>query len=180
MTPCVLRSLNDWVVKLLLMPVEGITDVLSFGGDVLQYQVQINPSQLLAYELSLNEVVEAIEANNRNAGGWYLDRGAEQLVVRGGGEGLRDIGNIPVKEVDGVAVRVRDLAKVDFGPEIRQGAVTLTERDSNGSTVRWRGSDRDCAQTPGGQYQEYDRCRQRPLAHYPAGTARRCHPRTDL
>jgi len=134
-----LRSLNDWVVKLLLMPVEGITDVLSFGGDVLQYQVQINPSQLLAYELTLNEVVEAIEANNRNAGGWYLDRGAEQLVVRGvgwvrsGGEGLRDIGNIPVKDVDGVAVRVRDLARVDFGAEIRQGAVTLTARDSNGN-----------------------------------------------
>jgi len=133
-----LRSLNDWVVKLLLMPVEGVTDVLSFGGEVMQYQVQINPSQLLAYELTLNEVVEAIEANNRNAGGWYLGRGAEQLIVRGvgwvrsGGEGLRDIGNIPVKEVDGVAVRVRDLAKVDFGPEIRQGAVTLTERDSNG------------------------------------------------
>lgn len=133
-----LRSLNDWVVKLLLMPVEGVTDVLSFGGEVMQYQVQINPSHLLAYELTLNEVVEAIEANNRNAGGWYLGRGAEQLIVRGvgwvrsGGEGLRDIGNIPVKEVDGVAVRVRDLAKVDFGPEIRQGAVTLTERDSNG------------------------------------------------
>ena len=134
-----LRSLNDWVVKLLLMPVEGVTDVLSFGGDVLQYQVQINPSQLLAYGLTLNEVVEAIEANNRNAGGWYLDRGAEQLVVRGvgwvrsGAEGLRDIGNIPVKDVDGVAVRVGDLARVDFGPEIRQGAVTLTARDSNGN-----------------------------------------------
>jgi len=134
-----LRSLNDWVVKLLLMPVEGITDVLSFGGDVLQYQVQIDPSQLLAYALTLNEVVEAIEANNRNAGGWYLDRGAEQLVVRGvgwvrsGAEGLRDIGNIPVKDVDGVVVRVRDLARVDFGPEIRQGAVTLTARDSNGN-----------------------------------------------
>ena len=134
-----LRSLNDWAVKLLLMPVEGITDVLSFGGDVLQYQVLINPSQLLAYELTLNEVVEAIEANNRNAGGWYLDRGAEQLIVRGVGwvrsrdEGLRDIGNIPVKDVGGVAVRVGDLARVEFGPEIRQGAVTLTARDSNGN-----------------------------------------------
>ncbi|MEN8801932.1 MAG: CusA/CzcA family heavy metal efflux RND transporter [Thiogranum sp.] len=134
-----LRSLNDWVVKLLLMPVEGITDVLSFGGDVLQYQVLIDPSQLLAYELTLNEVVEAIEDNNRNAGGWYLDRGAEQLIVRGvgwvrsGDEGLRDIGNIPVKDVDGVAVRVRDLARVEFGPEIRQGAVTLTARDGNGT-----------------------------------------------
>jgi cobalt-zinc-cadmium resistance protein CzcA len=134
-----LRSLNDWIVKLLLMPVEGVTDVLSFGGEVLQYQVQIDPSQLLAYGLTLNEVVEAIEANNRNAGGWYLDRGAEQLIVRGvgwvrsGTEGLRDIGDIPLKDDDGVAVRVRDLARVGFGPEIRQGAVTLSARDGDGN-----------------------------------------------
>ena len=136
-----LRGLNDWIVKLLLMPVEGVTDVLSFGGEVLQYQVEIVPSQLLAYELTLDEVVEAIEANNRNAGGWYLDRGAEQLIVRGvgwlrsGADGVRDIGNVPVKDDDGVAVRVRDLARVGFGPEIRQGAVTLTTRGVDGKPV---------------------------------------------
>jgi len=134
-----LRSLNDWVVKLLLMPVPGVTEVLSFGGEVRQYQVQLDPQRLLAYGLSSNEVAEAIEANNRNAGGWYLDRGEEQLVIRGvgwvrsGEEGLRDIGNIPLMDVDGVPVRVRDVARVDFGPEIRQGAVTMTRRDANGN-----------------------------------------------
>lgn len=133
-----LRSLNDWVVKLLLMPVDGVTDVLSYGGEVRQYQVQINPERLLAYGLHVDEISEAIEANNRNAGGWYLDRGAEQLVIRGvgwvrsGEDGLRDIGNVPVKDADGVVVRVRDAATVTFGPEIRQGAVTITRRDANG------------------------------------------------
>ncbi|MGD2112390.1 MAG: CusA/CzcA family heavy metal efflux RND transporter [Gammaproteobacteria bacterium] len=133
-----LRSLNDWVAKLLLMPVAGVTDVLSFGGEVRQYQVQIDPQRLLAYGLSIDRVARAIEANNRNAGGWYLDRGAEQLVIRGvgwvrsGEDGLRDIANVPLEEVDGVTVHVRDVAAVGFGPEIRQGAVTMTRRDDAG------------------------------------------------
>jgi len=136
-----LRSLNDWVVKLLLMPVDGVTDVLSFGGEVRQYQVQVNPRQLLSYKLTINDIAEAIEQNNRNAGGWYLDRGAEQLVIRGVGwvrsneDGLRDIGNIPLKNIDGVSVRVSDVAKVNFGPEIRQGAVTMSRRDKEGKPV---------------------------------------------
>ena len=136
--PITLRSLNDWVVKLLLMPVDGVTDVLSFGGQVRQYQVLVDPRRLLAYHLTGDDVAEAIEANNRNAGGWYMDRGEEQLVIRGvgwvrsGEDGLRDIGNIPLKEEAGTVVRVRDVARVAFGPEIRQGAVTLTTRDANG------------------------------------------------
>ena len=133
-----LRSLNDWVVKLLLLPVDGVTDVLSFGGDVLQYQVQLDPARMLSYHLSAGRVIEAIEANNRNAGGWYVNRGAEQLVlravgwVRSGADGLTDIGNIPVKEVDGVVVKVKDLAGLSLGGEIRQGAVTMTGRDAQG------------------------------------------------
>jgi len=134
-----LRSLNDWVVKLLLMPVNGVTDVLSFGGEVRQYQVRLDPQQLLAYGLHGDDVARAIEDNNRNAGGWYLDRGAEQLVIRGvgwvrsGEDGLRDIGNVPLKDVGGVPVRVRDVATVAFGPEIRQGAVTMSRRDADGN-----------------------------------------------
>ncbi len=133
-----LRSLNDWVVKLLLMPVDGVTEVLSFGGEVRQYQVQLKPQRLLSYDLTPDDISEAIEDNNRNAGGWYLDRGAEQLIIRGvgwvrsGEEGIRDIGNIPVKQIDGTVVRVADVADVEFGAEIRQGAVTMTLRDENG------------------------------------------------
>ncbi|MEQ1866156.1 MAG: CusA/CzcA family heavy metal efflux RND transporter [Micropepsaceae bacterium] len=136
-----LRSLNDWVVKLLLMPVEGVTDVLSFGGDVRQYQVNLDASKLLAYGVSGADVREAIERNNRNAGGWYQDRGSEQLVIRGvgwlrsGENGLEDLANTPVKENDGVVVRVRDLAQVGFGGEIRQGATTITLRDKDQKPV---------------------------------------------
>jgi heavy metal efflux system protein len=134
-----LRSLNDWVVKLLLMPVGGVTDVLSYGGEVRQYQVNVNPSRLLAYDLTLQQVMDAIAGNNRNAGGWYLDRGAEQLVIRGmgwvgnGEQGLRDIAAIPLREVNGTQVRVRDVARVEFGGEIRQGALTMTRRDAEGN-----------------------------------------------
>jgi len=129
-----LRSLNDWVIKLLLMPVDGVTDVLSFGGEVRQYQVNIDPSRFLAFGLTLEQVVAAIQADNRNEGGWYLDRGQEQLVVRGVGwlpseeEGLSAIGQIPIKEDDGTVVRVHDIAEVNYGGEIRQGAVTMSRR----------------------------------------------------
>ena len=133
-----LRSYNDWIVKLLLMPVGGVTEVLSFGGEVRQYKVALNPQRLLAYGLSGDDVAKAIEENNRNAGGWYMDRGQEQLIVRGvgwvrsGEDGLRDIGNIPLKDTDGIVVSVKDVAKVSFGAEIRQGAVSITRRDANG------------------------------------------------
>ena len=134
-----LRALNDWVVKLMLMPVEGVTEILSYGGEVRQYQVQINPEELLSYGLHVNDVVAAIEANNRNAGGWYLPQGDEQLVIRGvgwvpgGKDGLAAIASIPVKTVNGTSIRVRDVAKVEFGGEIRQGSVTMMERVDDGS-----------------------------------------------
>ncbi len=135
-----LRSYNDWLVKLMLLPVDGITDVLSFGGKVRQYQVQIDPSQLLAYKLTAQDVADAIENNNRNAGGWYLDRGNEQLIIRGvgwiqsGKKGIDEIANTPIKEVHGTVIRVRNVAKVNYGSEIRQGAVTMTTRNQQGSS----------------------------------------------
>jgi len=134
-----LRSLNDWVVKLLLMPVDGVTGILSFGGEVRQYQVNVDPQKLLAYKITIDELAEVIESNNRNAGGWYLDRGSEQLVIRGvgwvrsGENGLKDIANIPVKSDDSQLVKVMDIATVEYGGEIRQGAVTISVRDEDGN-----------------------------------------------
>lgn len=134
-----LRALNDWVVKLMLMPVNGVTEILSYGGEVRQYQVHLNPERLLSYNLHVDDIVKAIEANNRNAGGWYLPQGDEQLVIRGvgwvpsGEDGLNAIAAIPVKTVNGIVVRVRDVANVAFGGEIRQGAVTMSERAQDGS-----------------------------------------------
>ncbi|WP_413485321.1 efflux RND transporter permease subunit [Shewanella baltica] len=133
-----LRSLNDYLVKLIMMPVGGVTEVLSFGGDVRQYQVQVDPNKLRAYGLSMAQVTEALESNNRNAGGWFMDQGQEQLVVRGygmlpaGEQGLAAIAQIPLTEDKGTPVRVGDIAQVDFGSEIRVGAVTMTRRDEAG------------------------------------------------
>ncbi|QYJ89535.1 efflux RND transporter permease subunit [Shewanella halotolerans] len=134
-----LRSLNDYLVKLIMMPVGGVTDVLSFGGEVRQYQVQIEPNKLRSYGLSMAQVTQALESNNRNAGGWFMDQGQEQLVVRGygllpaGEAGLAAIAQIPLTEAGGTPVRVADIAKVDFGAEIRVGAVTMTRRDDAGT-----------------------------------------------
>jgi cobalt-zinc-cadmium resistance protein CzcA len=133
-----LRSLNDWIVKLLVMPVDGVTDVLSFGGNVRQYQVNIDPSKLLSYQLTQDDIVTALDKNNANVGGWYMNRGQEQLVIRGTGwfnsgeAGLTDIEQVPVKTVSGTVVTIEDIATVSLGSEIRQGAVTMTRRDENG------------------------------------------------
>ncbi|GHE92555.1 efflux RND transporter permease subunit [Thalassotalea profundi] len=133
-----LRSLNDWIIKLLIMPVDGVTDVLSFGGNVKQYQVNVAPSKLLAYGLSQEDIVKALDSNNANVGGWYMNRGQEQLVIRGTGwfesgeAGINNIKQVPVKTLDGTVVTVSDVAKVELGSEIRQGAVTMTRRTSEG------------------------------------------------
>jgi cobalt-zinc-cadmium resistance protein CzcA len=133
-----LRGINDWVVKLLLAPVDGVTNILSFGGEVRQYQVQVDPARLLSYNLTIEDIVRSITANNHNAGGWYLDQGSEQLTIRGvgwvrsGEDGLQDIADIPIKDKDGVAVRVRHVSQVNYGSEIRQGAVTMTQRNVRG------------------------------------------------
>ena len=134
-----LRSLNDWIIKLLIMPVDGVTDVLSFGGNVRQYQVNVDPSKLLSYELTQEDVVSALENNNANVGGWYMNRGQEQLVIRGTGwfesgeKGIENIQQVPVKTLNGVVVTVSDVANVELGAEIRQGAVTMTRKTDNGN-----------------------------------------------
>lgn len=136
-----LRSLNDYLIKLILMPAGGVTDILSFGGEVLQYQVKVDPNKLRSYGLTMQQVTDALESNNRNTGGWYMEQGQEQLVVRGygllppGKPGLKAIREIPVTEVDGTPVFISDLAKVGFGTEIRVGAVSMAERDATGKPV---------------------------------------------
>ena len=131
MNPMELRTLNDWLVKFQLRTVPGVADVLSFGGNVRQYQVQVDPDRLLKFGLALDDVTAAIKANNTTAGGWYLEGAQEQLVIRGAGlirggrDGLTDIANIVLKTIDGTAVFVRDVATVEYGAEIRQGAVSL-------------------------------------------------------
>jgi len=112
-----LRELNDWVVKFQLQTVPGVTDILSIGGHVLQYQIRVDPHALWKYRLTLEDLVEAVNANNRNVGGQFLVLGSEEHLVRGVGlvENLEDIRRIPLKEEDGRPVLLTDVAEVVYG-----------------------------------------------------------------
>ncbi|GLC28187.1 efflux RND transporter permease subunit [Roseisolibacter agri] len=129
-----LRTLQDWVVAPQLRGVPGVAEVNSFGGFEKQYQVLVRPDALVQYELTLQQVLDAVAANNTNAGGGYITRGAEQLVVRGVGQvqDLDAIRNVVVTSRGGAPVRVGDIADVVIGATIRQGAVT---KDGRGEAV---------------------------------------------
>ena len=122
-----LRELNDWVVKRQLQGVTGVTEVLSVGGHVLQYQIRVDPYALRKYDLTLDDMVQAVRSNNKNVGGQFLVINAEEHLVRGLGllKGLDDIRNIPLKVAKGTAVSIGDVARVVYGNEIRRGVVSL-------------------------------------------------------
>lgn len=121
-----LREVNDWTVKYQLQTVPGVTEILSMGGHVLQYQIKVNPDALNKYKLTLDDVVTSVTSNNRNAGGQFLVLGSEEYLVRGIGllEKLDDLSNIQVKTVNGTPIRLSEVAAVDYGKEIRRGVVT--------------------------------------------------------
>jgi len=121
-----LREINDWVVKFQLQTVPGVTSILSMGGHVLQYQINVDPYKLRKYNISLNDIIEAVNSNNHNVGGQYLVIGAEEYLVRGIGllRNLDDIKEIPLKEEGGTPVLIGDVAKIEYGREIRRGIVT--------------------------------------------------------
>lgn len=121
-----LRELNDWIVKFQLRTVPGVTDVLSMGGHVLQYQIRVNPNAMWKYGLTMEDLVDAVNDNNRNVGGQFLVLGSEEHLVRGVGlvERLEDIRDIAVKEEDGRPILLSDVGEVEYGNEIRRGIVT--------------------------------------------------------
>ena len=121
-----LRTLHDWTVRLILRTAPGVDDVMSWGGQERQYQVVIEPLNLIKYGLTFRDVMEVIEANNRQVGGQYIDIGAEQYLVRGLGlvEDEQDIGSMVVSVDDGFPVYLRDVAAIEQGPALRFGAVT--------------------------------------------------------
>ncbi len=134
-TPMELRTVLDGFVAWQLRPLPGVVEVNAFGGELKTYEVQVDPAALDAWDLSLRDVFDALEANNANAGGGYIVRGDEQRVVRGEGRvtSLDDIRDIRVAtRGEGAPVFVRDVATVAFAPMVRQGAVT---RDGRGEVV---------------------------------------------
>jgi len=121
-----LRELNDFVVKRQLQTVPGVTAILSMGGHVLQYQVQLDPDAMHRYDIPLHEIIAALKANNRNVGGQYVEIGAEEYLVRGIGmlKTLDDLKNITLREVNGVPLKLSSIASVRYGPDIRRGVVS--------------------------------------------------------
>ena len=121
-----LRTLQDWSVRLILRTAPGVDDVISWGGQEKQYQVIIDPLNLIKYDVSFHDVMAFIATNNRLVGGQYINLGAEQYLVRGLGlvDGEQDIGSIVVKVDGGTPVYLRDLAQITTGPALRFGAVT--------------------------------------------------------
>lgn len=126
MTTMDLRTLQDWNVRLKLRTAPGVDDVSSWGGEEKQYQVLINPNQLIKYGLSLKTVMETLTANNRQVGGQYMNIGQEQYLIRGLGlvANVKDIGNVVLATREGTPVYVKDVAEVKEGPALRSGAVT--------------------------------------------------------
>src|SRR5713101_3816682 len=125
-TPMQLRELQDWVMERHLKQVPGVADVVSFGGFVKQYQVQVDSEQLQARGVTLHQVYEALGRSNANAGGNYIEHGEEQYVVRGLGTlaGAGDIEQVVVAARGGIPIRIRDLARVTVGAFPRRGVVT--------------------------------------------------------
>lgn len=119
------RVAQDWVVRPLLRSISGVAEINSQGGFAKQYQVLVNPDKLRHFGLSVSDVYLAVGSNNANAGGGVLPQYAEQYLIRGVGlvRDVEDLRAIVLKEKDGVPVYVRDVAEVQIGHEVRQGAV---------------------------------------------------------
>ena len=129
-----LRTMQDWIVRKQLSGTPGVAEVSGWGGYVKQYEVAINTDQLNASGVSVSEVFDALQRNNANTGGSYIEQNSNQYYIRGIGvvKNLEDVANITVKTVDGTPVRVGDVAKVQLGHATRFGAVT---RNGEGEVV---------------------------------------------
>ena len=122
-----LRTIQDWIVRRQLLGTEGVADVASFGGDLKQYEVAVNPSQLKSMGVTMTEVFDALQKNNQNTGGAYIEKGPSVLFIRT--EGLMgkitDIENTVVKNLeDGTPILIKNIGTVQYGKAIRYGAMT--------------------------------------------------------
>ncbi|PRD27887.1 UNVERIFIED_CONTAM: czcA [Trichonephila clavipes] len=133
-----LRTMQDWIVARQLYGTPGIAEINSFGGLLKQYEVSVNPDRLRAMDVSISEIFSALETNNQNTGGAYIDKKPNAYFIRGVGlvNTLEDVGNIVVKNISGVPILVKDVAEVRFGNAIRYGALTYNgEVDAVGGIV---------------------------------------------
>jgi cobalt-zinc-cadmium resistance protein CzcA len=133
-TPMEIRSIQDWIVKRFLSGIPGIVEISSFGGLVKQYEVTIDPRILVSQNITIYEIFDALEKNNQNTGGSYIEKGPNAYYIRAEGlvESIEDIENIAIKNYGGVPITIRDVAKVQFGAPPRFGAMT---KDGKGEVV---------------------------------------------
>ncbi|CAJ0772822.1 efflux RND transporter permease subunit [Ralstonia chuxiongensis] len=130
-TPADLRELQDWVIRPQIRNVPGVTEVNTIGGFAKEFLVATSPERLASYKLTLADVVAALERNNANIGAGYIERKGEQYLVRAPGQ-LRDaadIGNVVLASPNGTPVRLRDVATIESGSELRTGAATSNGRE---------------------------------------------------
>ncbi len=134
-----LRTIQDWIVRRQLLRVTGVADVSSFGGKLKQYEIAIDPNKLKSYGLTVSDVFSALENNNQNTGGAYIERQATVLYIRSEGliGNLADINSIAVKNTqNGTPLFIKDVAEVRLGSAIRYGAMTYNgEREVTGAVV---------------------------------------------
>ena len=125
-TPTDLREIQDWVIKPQLRNVTGVTEINTIGGYAKEYHVAPDPSRLASYGITLGDVVNALERNNANVGAGYIERRGEQYLIRAPGQvrSIADIGNVVLRNEGSVPVRIRDVATVELGRELRTGAAT--------------------------------------------------------
>ncbi len=130
-TPTDLREIQDWIIKPQLRNVPGVTEINSIGGNAKEFQVAPDPDKLMAYGLSLDDLVSALERNNANVGAGYIERSGEQYLIRAPGQvgSIEDIANIVIATPKGVPLRVSEVAEVMIGKELRTGAATENGRE---------------------------------------------------
>ena len=139
-----LRVTQDWIVRPQLLRVHGVADVNTISGYAKQYVVQPQPAQLLAYGLTLADVVQALERNNANRGAGYIERFGQQMLLRvpgqvtAGDDAIADLKRIVVKNVNGAYIRISDIASVSIGSELRTGAATQNGHEVVLGTVMMR------------------------------------------
>lgn len=126
-SPEEMREIQDWLIKFNLQTVPGVTEVLSLGGEVKQFQVKVRPVDLQRYDLAIGEIVEKVKANNGNVGAQFLVKNAEEYIVRSVGlaEQIDDLERIVLKVQDGTPVYLDQVAEVVVGGEIRRGLATM-------------------------------------------------------
>jgi cobalt-zinc-cadmium resistance protein CzcA len=131
------KSLEDWTLEKSFKSVPGVVDVSSFGGPTKEYQIKLDPGKLVAYGLSISQVEQQIANNNTNGGGSFIEQGAQQINVQSLGlyTSVQDIENTVIKNANGAAIKVKDIATVAQGPKIRLGQIGKSTHLPNGTIV---------------------------------------------